>query len=229
MGLKRAGTYKLVFETTKRLISLGRKRESHTRTNRQHVQADEEGNLGIPVCQESPGTGSAQQNVGNTEDSDAPADELETTGLGVGQVAGNERKRVRQHAERLRDGVGCHSTQTQGTSRLLSTAGWCTPAVTAIGERAVDIVGDDVGDTVVGTTLAELDGADEIGDDRKGSGNTAQGPELFLGGLALVVCLHHGRVEERRMAVAHGRQTHLLVNGRAGTFLGVRCRGILAR
>ena len=206
-------------------------RERHTRANRQHVQADEEGNLCIPVCQETPGTSRAQQNVGNTKDSDAPADELEATSLGVGQVTGDERKRVRQHAERLRDGVGCHGTQTQGTSRLLGTAGWCTPAVTALGKRAVDIVGNDVGDTIVGTTLAELDSADEIGDERKGSGDTAQGPELFLGGFALVVRLHDGRVEERGMAIAHRRQTHLLVNGRAGagSFLGVRCQGILAR
>lgn len=123
----------------------------------------------------------------DTEDDDTPANELEATSAGIGEVTEEKGKSVDQHVERLVDSIGLDGTHAERTSGLLGALGRRTPTVTSGRKRAVDEVVDETDDTVVGSTLAELDGTDHVCDGGEGAGHTAEGSLLLLGGLALIV------------------------------------------
>lgn len=123
----------------------------------------------------------------DTEDDDTPANELEASSAGISEITEEKRKSVDQHVERLVDGIGLDGTHAESASGLLGALGGCTPAIAALGQRAVDEVVDQTHDTVVGGALAELDGADHVGDGGEGAGYTAQSSLLLIGRLVLVV------------------------------------------
>ena len=126
----------------------------------------------------------------DTEDDDTPANKLEATSAGISEVTEEERQSVDQHVERLVDGIGLDGTHAERASCLLGAAGRGAPAIAALGQRAVDEVVDQTHDTVVGGALAELDGADHVGDGGEGAGDTAQSRLLLIGGLVLVVVVN---------------------------------------
>lgn len=126
----------------------------------------------------------------DTKDDDTPANELEATSAGISEVAEDEGKSVDQHVERLVDGIGLDGTHAECASGLLGVLWGSTPAIAALGQRAVDEVVNETHDTVVGGTLAELDGADHVGDGGEGAGDTAQSRLLLIGRLVLVVVVN---------------------------------------
>ena len=126
----------------------------------------------------------------DTEDKNTPANELEAASAGISEVTEDERKSVDQHVERLVDGIGLDGTHAESASSLLGARGGSAPTVTALGQRAVDEVVDETRDTVVRGTLAELDGADHVGDGGEGAGDTAQSSLLLIGRLVLIVVVN---------------------------------------
>lgn len=159
----------------------------HTCTDSEQVDGKEERRLCAPVSEQRLGSGADKENVGDTEDGDANANQLEATGLCVGEVSKEQRQSVGQHGEGLRDGVGLDGTHAERTSGLLSALRWSTVAIAANRHLAVNEVADQRLDSVVGGALAELDCADEVRNDGQRAGHTAEGCPLMLGGLAIVV------------------------------------------
>lgn len=161
-----------------------------TTTDSKNVDRDKVRRLCVSALQERLRGSTNHEHVRDTEDKNTPANELEATSAGISEVTEDKRKSVDQHVERLVDGIGLDGTHTEGASGLLGAPGGSAPTVTALGQRAVDEVVDETCDTVVRGTLAELDGADHVGDDGEGAGDTAQGSLLLIGRLALIVVIN---------------------------------------
>jgi hypothetical protein len=132
--------------------------------------------------------------VGNTEDADTIADELEATGLGVGQPTEEDGENIGKHLERLRHSIGLDSTHAEGTGSLLSTSRWCTPAVATFRQWSIDKVADKLLNSIVRGSLSELDGTDQVGDSGHRTWDTTQGLEFLCGRLALIVTLQQCNV-----------------------------------
>ncbi len=127
-------------------------------------------------------------------------------------------------------------------------------SVATVGERTIDIVGPDLSTsycerqesvsgyywrshprreeqkrsemlTVVRGTLAELDGAEKEGDQGNLAGDAAEGSELLIGGLALVVHVQDGDVMVLVVVAVGGGEGLLigdLLAGRSRVLLEVR-------
>lgn len=79
--------------------------------------------------------------------------------------------------------------------------------------RTVDVISDQRLHAIVGSTLAELHDADHVGDNGEIAGDSAERLQLLVGGLALVIALDDGGVEDRTVAIARRRMGHLLIAG----------------
>lgn len=144
-----------------------------TGTDGKHVQGDEVGDFGVATGQQALVRAHNHQSVSDTEDADTIADELEATSPSVGQPSKEDGKNVDERVERLANSIGLDSTHAESTSGLLIALRRRTPAVTAPRQRTVDVVADELLDSVVGRALSELDEADEVGDHGHGACNTA--------------------------------------------------------
>jgi hypothetical protein len=149
--------------------------------------------------------------MGNTEDTNTPANELETARPCVGKPAKHKRQGVGKHAEGLGHGIGDNCAHPQGASGLLISRRGCTPSVSVAGKGAVDIVADQGLHAIVRGTLAKLDDADEVGDNRNCARHAAQDGQFLLGRFALIVSFHDRWVEVRCMFAA-GRARRLLLH-----------------
>jgi hypothetical protein len=125
--------------------------------------------------------------VGYAKDEYTPADELEATGLGVGQPTEEDGEDVHHHLEGLGDSIGLDGSHAKSSSGLLSATRWCSPAVSTLGQRSVDEVTEELLYSIVGCSLSELDGTDQVGDSGHRTSNTAEGQEFLRGGFALIV------------------------------------------
>lgn len=82
--------------------------------------------------------------MGDAEDENTPADELEASGFGVGEPAKEKRERISEETEGIAHSIGGDSAHAKGTGGLLvtSSTGRSAIAIAAVGERAVDVVGE---------------------------------------------------------------------------------------
>lgn len=80
--------------------------------------------------------------MGNTEDENTPADELEASGFGVGEPAKEKRERISEETEGISHSIGRDSAETESTGRLLVARRGSAIAVAAVGEGTVDVVGE---------------------------------------------------------------------------------------
>lgn len=163
-----------------------------TSTNGENVDTDEEWNLGRAMLKELSGTTSNDQNVTNTAEHDTPEDHGVATESSIGEISDEERQAVGQEVEGLVSGIGNLGAEAQGTLRGLAAGRHGTETIATEGERTVNVVGPDGGASVVGSSLAELDGAEQVGDSGQRAGHAAKGQHLLIGGLALVVSVENG-------------------------------------
>jgi hypothetical protein len=73
--------------------------ECLTSSNGQDVYTQEERSFGATVCQQTGNTRDNHKNVRKTTDGDTAADELEATGLGIGEPSEKHRQGICQHRE----------------------------------------------------------------------------------------------------------------------------------
>ena len=72
-----------------------------TSSNSKNVQRKEEGGFGTSISQQTLASTDYHQDVGYTKDKHTPADELEATGLSIGQPTEEDGKDVHHHLEGL--------------------------------------------------------------------------------------------------------------------------------
>lgn len=160
-----------------------------TGSNGKNVQCEEEGGFGASIGQQTLASTDNHQDVGYTKDEHTPADKLEAAGLGIGQPTEEDGQNVHHHLEGLGDSIGLDSSHTKGTRGLLSATRWRSPAVSTLGQRSVDEVTEELLHSIVGCSLSELDGTDEVGDSGHRTSNTAEGQKFLRGGFALIVAV----------------------------------------
>lgn len=161
-----------------------------TTTDSKNVDRDKVRRLCVSVLQERLRRSTNHEHVRDTEDEDTPANELEATSARISKITEDERKSVDQHVEGLVDGIGLDGTHAERTSGLLGSPRGSSPTIATLGQRAVDEVVDETHDTVVGGTLAELDGANHVCDGGESTGDTAQSSLLLICWLVLVVIVN---------------------------------------
>jgi hypothetical protein len=103
--------------------------------------------------------------MGDAEDENTPADELEASGFGVGEPAKEKREGISEETEGISHGIGGDGAETKGTGGLLVALGRGAIAVAAVGEGAVDVVGEQGLHAIVRSSLAKFHNADEVRDE----------------------------------------------------------------
>lgn len=162
-----------------------------TSTNSKDVDADEEGNLGVAIFQQRPGTTRNDEDVTETTEHDAPENHGVATKPGIGQVCDEEGQAVGKEIKGLAGGVGYLFTETQGTLSCLATFGDGAEAIAADREGAVDVVGPNQSAAVVGSSFAKLYRAQQVCGGGQGSRDATKSLHLFVGRLALVVLVEN--------------------------------------
>lgn len=126
-----------------------------------------------------------------TAEHDAPENHGVATKAGISEIADKKRQAVGNHVERLAGGTGQLLTETQSALGGLAARGDSTVAIAADRERTVDIVGPNLGASIVGSSFAELYRTEKIGSGRESARNATEGLQLLLSGLALVVLVQN--------------------------------------
>lgn len=126
--------------------------------------------------------------MGGTENKNAIADHPEATGMRIREVSKYHGQGIGQHAERLVHGIGLDGAHAQSTGGLLGPARRSSVSITTRRQGAIDKVRDEACDTQIGRALGELGDADEVGDDGEIARDAAQGLQLLLGGIFVVIC-----------------------------------------
>lgn len=125
--------------------------------------------------------------MGNTTNGNTPADDLVSASVRIGDITEQNRKTVHQHLERLADSSGFLGTQAQRSRCLLGTTSWSTVSVTASRQFPINEVGYDRCRTVVGTSFAELDKAENVGGHWEASRDPTKGGKLLIRWFPIVV------------------------------------------
>lgn len=120
-----------------------------TSTNSEDVDTNEEGNLSGFVLDESLRTTSDNENVTNTAENDTPEDHGVATEARIGKVSNDQRQTVGNQTERLAGSVCDLLAETKCTLSGLATSGYCTPAVSTLGQGTVDVVCPDLGAALI--------------------------------------------------------------------------------
>lgn len=159
----------------------------HCSADSQNVDTEEERNLGRAVGHQGWDATKDDEDMPNTADNNTPEDEVVPTKLGVGEVSKEHGQTVGKQAERLGGCIGNLFAQAKGTLGILATTGGRAKAVTTRGQRLVNVVGPNHLAAVVGSTLAELNSAEEIRNWRKRARDTAERSHLLVSGLAFII------------------------------------------
>lgn len=117
--------------------------ECLTSANGQDVYTQEEWSFGTTVCQQTWDTRDNHKNVRKTTDGDTTTDELEATGLGIGEPSEKHRQGICQHRERLGGSGRLLGTETQSTGGLLGSSRWCSGSASMGWKSTVDVVGEE--------------------------------------------------------------------------------------
>jgi hypothetical protein len=124
--------------------------------------------------------------VRNAKDRNTVEDHLEAPGVRIGEVAEEHGQQVREHTERLADGIRLDGAHAQGTGRVLGPARRRAVAIAARREGPVHEVRNETGHAQIRGALAEFDDTDQVGDGREGAGDAAERLEFLLGRLFVV-------------------------------------------
>ena len=116
-----------------------------TSSNGEDVDTNEEGYLSSIVLDESLRTTSDDEDVTNAAKDDSPEDHGIASEARVGKVSNEQRQTVRDQTEGLASSVGDLFAETKCTLGSLTARGYSTPAVSALGQGAVDVVRPDLG------------------------------------------------------------------------------------
>jgi hypothetical protein len=116
-----------------------------TSTNGKDVDAEEEWDLGGIILDKSLRTTGDNEHVSDTAKNDTPEDHGVASEARVREVSHEHRQTVSDEVERLSGRICNLFAHAQGTLSGLATRRHGTPAVSAFGERPVDVIRPDLG------------------------------------------------------------------------------------
>ena len=150
---------------------------------------------------------------------DTHEDHLEATRLLICKPTKEYWQGIDQHVEGLRNCRCLDSSHSKGTSSSLATLGWGTKAITSRRKLPVDEIANQGLNTIVRSTLGELDQAESIGDPWNRSWYATKGVSLFLGWLVDV------RSDIKAVGISNDHRV-LALKGEMGVGMSARESGL---